>query len=128
MLKINLLSMRLDAEREYRKMRAGEACDFLTMLEDRTVRRRVHQNIRNDKKRSARINERSARQLSRRRGMSEVGNLFLGANGEPNGSCKPLPPEGTDEPTRKRLYFRQLTQGVKHNHHHEPDKLIVTKK
>jgi hypothetical protein len=51
----------------------------------------VQQNIRNDKKRPALLAARDARlrtkiefQQSRRTGMSAVGNIFLGANGEAN--------------------------------------------
>jgi hypothetical protein len=90
MLKINLLSMRFDAERQYRKLRAGDACDYLTMLEDRTVRRRVHQNIRNDQKKPVLTVQRAERQvrkietqLSRRRGMSLVP-LLSRVQGSPN--------------------------------------------
>ena len=92
MLKINLLTVVRDAENEYRKMLAGEDCDYLTMFEDRTVRRRVHQNARNEQKRAALLIERASRQegkiksqLERRKGMSAIGTVtgFLGAHGEP---------------------------------------------
>jgi hypothetical protein len=51
MLKINLLTERRDAEREYRKMQQGNPIvDHLVMHLDTTVRRRVNQNTRNHKK------------------------------------------------------------------------------
>jgi hypothetical protein len=51
MLKINLLTERRDAEREYRKMQQGNPnVDHLVMHLDTTVRRRVNQNTRNRKK------------------------------------------------------------------------------
>jgi hypothetical protein len=87
MLKINLLTERRDAEREYRKMRDGvPVVDYLTIHLDTTVRRRVHQKLRNVKKQAARRNRKIKFQLSRRTGMSAVGstNGFLGKNGAPN--------------------------------------------
>lgn len=111
MLNINLLSARFDAERQYRKMCAGDPCDYLTMLEDRTVRRRVHQGIRNRQtraiKRAARIKEKVDLQLSHRKGMSAVGSTigFLGTNGQPNRDGKGYRggQETTDDRDKRRI-------------------------
>jgi hypothetical protein len=91
MLTINLLTERRDAEQAYRRMRDGYPVGYVNYLEDhfamqvdRTVRRRVHQNIRNDKKASIKRARKDQLLRDRRAGMSAVGNIFLGANGEPN--------------------------------------------
>ena len=47
MLKINLLTIPRDAERNYRRWKSGDVCvDWLAMQLDRTVRRRLHQEFR----------------------------------------------------------------------------------
>jgi hypothetical protein len=94
MLHINLLTVRKDAEKEYIKMRAGVTeIDHLVIHLNTAVRRRVLQNIRNDKKRTAK----RFHKMARRAGMSTVGSTFLGANGEQNLDVrKPYPPTGKD--------------------------------
>lgn len=96
MLKINLLSMKFDAEREYRKMLAGQVCNYLTMLEDDQVGNRVKVKVKHQ-----RIEAKVAHQMLSRRGMSAVGSTFLGANGEPNRDVlKPTKPAGKDKVQR----------------------------
>jgi hypothetical protein len=91
MLKINILTRRIDAAKQYRRMREGDTnVDYLGMLEDRTVRRRIHQNIRNDKKRPALFAAQHARreekikfQQDRRAGMAWIP-LLNRVVGQPN--------------------------------------------
>jgi len=73
MLKINLLTERRDAEKEYRKMLSGASVvNYLALHVDTTVRRRVHQNIRNDKKKVAKRERQTEVQWARRRAKSRV--------------------------------------------------------
>ncbi|MBZ5679190.1 MAG: hypothetical protein LAO24_03680 [Acidobacteriia bacterium] len=66
MLQINLLTNRRDAEQEYLKMHLGAVIvDHLAMHLDRTVRRRVLQNIRNDKKQPALLVEQAAKRAAK---------------------------------------------------------------
>lgn len=90
MLKINLLTERRDAEKQYLKMQAGAVVvDHLAMHLDRTVRRRVHQNIRNKKKQVVRRKQKRNLQMSRRTGigMSELLGRFQGQPNRDAAAC-----------------------------------------
>jgi hypothetical protein len=86
MLKINLLTVRRDAEKWYLKMRSNPCnpvVDHLAMHLDTTVRRRIHQNIRNKKKQVVRRKLKRNLLMSRRTGigMTELTSRF---QGQPN--------------------------------------------
>jgi hypothetical protein len=117
MLKMNLLTERRDARREaenaYRKMRSGaEVVDYLAMHLDTTVRRRLRQNIRNDKKRPALLAARATKralkldlQMSRRKGMT-LGPELLGRSlGQPNRDVE----VGKPKPTGKDRFQQWST-------------------
>ncbi len=63
-------------------MLAGESCDYLTMFEDRAVRRRIHQNTRNQNKAAIKRAQKDQLLRDRRASQSVVGSTFLGANGQ----------------------------------------------
>jgi hypothetical protein len=85
MLKINLLTVRRDAEKWYLTMRSNPCnpVDHLAMHLDLTVRRRIHQNIRNKKKQVVRRKLKRDLQMSRRTGIG-MSELMSGFQGQPN--------------------------------------------
>lgn len=70
MLHINLFRRYLDEE--YQKYRSGECIDLVALLENRRIRRRLNQAIRNDKKSVERRKRKIEVGLSRRAGKSMI--------------------------------------------------------
>ena len=87
MLKINLLTEHWRAEKEYRKMRDGASVvNHLEMHSNHKVRRRIHQNIRNDKKQPARLAARAVRVEQRNQAFAYLNrDRFIGFDGKHEG-------------------------------------------